>query len=139
MTLEPMDHRTSIATLRVVTPHWLEIYYDNNVVFQVENVMEVQAQRRQLMGSRPYVTLTIIPADVDYNLNAMGRDQGKPDRGESQLLASAVVAKASMIEMLTRLYLSSFPQLHRTLVTHDEAAARAWLNEQLRMGLATAG
>ncbi|MBP8824080.1 MAG: hypothetical protein KBH07_10575 [Flavobacteriales bacterium] len=139
MTYEPREYRTTIALLRVVGPHWIEIHYDSGIMFQPEAVAEVQAKRCELMGASPYVTLTLIPKDVDYHMNTMSRDQGKADRGESQLLASAVVVKASMIEMLTRLYLSSFPQLQRTLVTHDEGTARAWLEEQLRMGLASAG
>ena len=138
MTLGPREYRTAIATLRVVNPHWIEIHYDEGAMFQTDNVAEVQAKRRGLMGAKPYVTLTIIPRDVDYNMNAMSKDHGKGDHGEGLLLATAVVAKASMIEMLTRLYFSSYPQLQRTLVTHDEAIARSWLHEQLQVGLTSA-
>lgn len=50
---------------------------------------------------------------------------------ESQLLASAAVCRSSMIEMLTKLYFSYYPQLHRILVTEDEQTAREWLEQQL--------
>jgi len=59
------------------------------------------------MGSRLYATLTIIPEDVDYNMGAMGKDHGQADRTQSQLLATAVVAKASMNQMLC--YEAVFP------------------------------
>jgi hypothetical protein len=75
---------------------------------------------------------------VDYNLDTMGRDQGQADRTESQVIASAVVVGASMIEMLTRLYLSYFPQMQRILVTQSEDTARSWLAEQMQLGAANA-
>ncbi|MEO8590013.1 MAG: hypothetical protein ABI432_11620 [Flavobacteriales bacterium] len=131
MTLEPREHETGIATLIVVSPDMVEIHYHPGIVFSAKAVGEVQAKRRALMGNRPYATLTIIPEDVDYNMDAMGQDQGKADRTESQLLATAVVAKASMIQMLTKLYFSYFPQLHRIYVTDDEKAARTWLELQM--------
>lgn len=131
MTLEPRSHDAGIATLVVARPDLLEIHYHSGTVFNAANVAAVQAKRREVMGDRPYATLTIIPDDVDYSMDAMERDQGHADRAQSQLLASAVVTKASMIELLTKLYLSYFPQLHRTLVTDDERAARQWLDRQL--------
>lgn len=131
MTLEPRQHRTSIATLIMVSPDLVEIHYDAGIVFNAKAVGEVQEKRRAVMGDRPYATLTVIPEDVDYNMDAMRMDHGAADRTQSQLLATAVVAKSSMIEMLTKLYFSYFPQLHRILVTDDEQAARSWLALQL--------
>lgn len=131
MTFEPRQHETSIATIIVVSTDLVEIHYHPGIVFNAQAVGEVQMKRREVMGSRPYATLTIIPEDVDYNMDAMKQDAGKTDRTQSQLLASAVVAKASMIEMLTKLYFSYFPQLHRIYVTDDEKAARAWLELQM--------
>ena len=138
MTFQPSEHRILIATLKVVSPHLVEIHYDAGAVFRAADVATVQAKRRELMGKRPHGTLTIIPEEVDYSMDAMNRDQGDPDRTESQVIATAVVAKASMIEMLTRLYLSYFPQLQKTFVTTDEAAARTWIAEQLQ-GVASTG
>ncbi|MBL7951237.1 MAG: STAS/SEC14 domain-containing protein [Flavobacteriales bacterium] len=132
MTLEPREHHTEIATLIIVSPDLVEIHYHPGTVFNAQAVGEVQEKRRSLMGNRPYATLTIIPEDVDYNMDAMSKDQGHADRTQSQLLATAVVAKASMIQMLTKLYFSYFPQLHRIYVTDDEQAARAWLAKQMK-------
>ncbi len=131
MTLEPRTYETAIATLTVLRPDLLEIRYHNDIVFSALTVGDVQRMRREVMGERPYATLTIIPDNVDYNLDAMRQDQAAPDRAASQLLASAVVTKASMIEMLTKLYFSYYPQQHRILVTDDEQAARRWVDEQL--------
>ena len=131
MTFEQREHETNIATLIVISPDLVEIHYHPGIVVNAKAVGEVQMKRREVMGNRSYATLTIIPEDVDYNMDAMGQDHGKLDRTQSQLLATAVVAKASMIEMLTKLYFSYFPQLHRIYVTDDEQAARAWLELQM--------
>ena len=132
MTIEPQEHHASIATLIVAAPQLLEIHYHDGIVFDLKNVAEVQMLRRKVMGTRAYATLTIIPEDVDYRMETMQVDQGKVDRAESQILATAVVAKASMIELMTKLYFSYFPQLQRILVTDDEAEARTWLAAQLK-------
>ena|SRR5690606_24940817 len=132
MSLQPGEHRTSIATLRLVTDQLIEIHYDAGIVFSLKAVAEVQEKRRALMGDSAYATLTLIPEDVDYQLDTMTRDQSLPDRPENRVLASAVVAKASMIQLLTKLYFSYFPQLQRIFVTDDEDAARAWLQQQLK-------
>lgn len=131
MTLEPREHHASIATIRVMGNGLVEIHYHPGIVFNVANVTEVQALRRQVMGDRPYATLTFIPEDVDFQMETMQHDHGRADRAQSQLLASAVVVKASMIEMLTKLWFSYFPQLHRVLVTDNEAEARRWMDVQL--------
>ncbi|MBK8613149.1 MAG: hypothetical protein IPN85_06585 [Flavobacteriales bacterium] len=131
MTLEPREYRTSIATLIVVQSDLVEIHYHPGIVFTSAAVREVQEMRRKVMGNKPHATLTIIPEDVDYRMDAMQQDQGRPDRTQSQMLASAVVARASMIELLTKLYFSYFPQLHRVHVTDNEAGARAWLATQM--------
>lgn len=131
MTLGPNEHRTSIATLIVAGPHLVEIHYDPHIVFNVKAVAEVQAKRREVMGKRSYATLTIIPENVDFHLDAMGADQGAGDRKEKQLLATAIVVKTEMIQRLTKLYLAYFPQLQQIHITDDEADARSWLQQQL--------
>jgi predicted metal-dependent hydrolase len=131
MALAPKAYRTSIATLIVVGPNFLEIHYDPHVVMNVKAVGEVQAKRRELMGKRSYATLTIIPENVDFHLDAMGADQSAPDRKENQLVATAVVAKTEMLQRLTKLYLSYFPQPQQVHVTGDEQAARMWLEQRL--------
>lgn len=136
MDFKPVEYRTSIATLRAVSPQLIEILYHANIVFTAATVTEVQNKRRELMGNSAYGTLTIIPEEVDYNIDAMGKDQGIVDRSDGKLIATAVVVKASMIEMLTRLYLSYFPQLHHVFITHDEQAARTWMAERLSQAAA---
>lgn len=131
MTLEPREYHATIATLTVVAIDLVEIRYHPGILFTPPLVAEVQELRRNVMGDRPHATLTIIPEAVDLRMDNMEHDQGQADRTQSQMIASAVVAKTSMVEMLTKLYLSNFPQLQRTLVTDNEQAARKWLAEQL--------
>ncbi|HMN06878.1 MAG TPA: hypothetical protein PKD45_14245 [Flavobacteriales bacterium] len=132
MKYEPVEVRTGIATLRRVAPDLLEIIYGPGITFHAQAVAEVQAQRRDLMGDRQYGTLTIIPGDVDYNTDSMGRNQSVEDQAKDLMVANAVVVKAEMIELLTRLYLSYFPQRQKVLVTTDEEAARTWLLDQMK-------
>ncbi|MEO8590008.1 MAG: hypothetical protein ABI432_11595 [Flavobacteriales bacterium] len=84
------------------------------------------------MGARPYGTLTVIPEDVDFQLDTMSKDHAGPDRSEGRIVATAVVCHANMIEMLVKLYFSYFPQLQRIKVTDSEAEARTWLEAQLQ-------
>ncbi len=126
-----VERNVGIATLRQLSPVMVEIHYHPGVKLAASTVAHVQTERRALMGAGQYATLTIIPADVDYHIDTMNRDQGKADRDAGGLLACAVVAKASTIEMLTRLYLSYFPPKVRYLVTPNEEDAREWLAIQM--------
>jgi len=137
MTIEPAERRTSIARLVRVRPDLVEIHYDPGCTLTLPHMGEVQEARRELMGTRPYGMITIIPEDVDYQLPAMDKDHLAEDRTQGQLVATAVVARANMIEMLVKLYFSYFPQMHRIHVTADEVEARAWLETQLEQDTRT--
>ena len=131
MTFEPQEYHTSIATLKIVSPQLIEIHYHEHTILHVKGVGEVQAKRREVMGTQPYAAITIIPESVDFHLDVMAADHRKMDRVDGQLFASAVVAKAILMQRLSDLYLTYFPQLQRTLVTQDEQEARAWMAKQL--------
>lgn len=131
MTLEPREARTTIATLLRARPDLLEIRYDPGCVFTNEHVAEVQELRRRMMGDRMYGTLTIIPEDVDFELDTMRTDHAAEDRPLGRIVATAVVAKASIIERLTIVYFKYHPQLQRILVTNNETEARSWMAAQL--------
>lgn len=131
MTLEPRTSKTTIATLTRVRSDLLEISYHAGCVLTTEHVTEVQLKRREMMGAHPYGTLTVIPADVDFDMNTMRVDHSGPDRLEGRIVATAVVAKASLIERLTHVYFKYFPQLQRVLITDKEEDARAWIIAQL--------
>lgn len=132
MTLEPREVVTRLATLRHALPGLLEIHYHAGGVFVNEDILEVQEMRRKMMGDRVYATLTIIPEDVDFTLDPMRVDHAGADRLAGRIVASAIVAKASVIERLTRVYLKYYPQLQRIFLTHDEEAARVWIMAQLK-------
>ena len=132
MTLEPSEFDTRIATLIRVSNELLEIRYKPGTVFITEDVAEVQAMRRTIMGSKSYSTLTIIPEDTDFSMESMRTDHAGPDRSESQIVATAIVAKSTLIERLTNVYFKFFPQLQRVLVTDNEAEARVWMERQLK-------
>jgi hypothetical protein len=131
MTIEPVERHTTIARLMRVRPDMVEIHYKPGCTLTLPHMAEVQEARRALMGTQPYGMLTIIPEDVDYQLPTMDKDHLAEDRTQGQLLATAVVARANMIEMLVKLYFSYFPQMHRIHVTDNEGEARTWLETQL--------
>lgn len=131
MTLEPREESTTIATLMRVRKDLLEVHYRPGCVLAAGPLTEVQEMRRSMMGINTYGMLSIIPEDVDFSLDAMRVDHLAKDRSLGQILAMAVVVKASLIEKLLQIYFKYFPQLHRVLVTDNEAEARAWLNRQL--------
>ena len=131
MTIVPDERDTSLARLIRVRTDLVEIHYKPGSMLAPQGMAEVQEARRELMGHRPYGSLTIIPEDVDFQLDAMSTDHIALDRTQSLLIATAVVCRANMIEMLVKLYFSYFPQLHRIRVTDDEADARTWLLDQM--------
>ncbi len=137
MSLEPREYSTTIAKLIRVRPDLLEIHYAPGCTLTVEYITEVQEMRRKVMGNAAYGTLTIIPDDVDYQLNAMDKDHVAVDRSQGNLIASAVVAKATMIELLVKLYFANFQPLHGVHVTDNEQEARAWLSAQLERHAST--
>ncbi len=131
MTVESPEVRTTIATLVRVQPDLLEVRYNKGCLLTPEHLTEVQETRRRIMGDQQYAMLTIIPKDVDFSLNAMEKDYLAEDRSMGLVLATAIVAKANMIEQLLEIYFKYYPQPHRVLVTDKEAKARRWLKSQL--------
>ncbi len=131
MTFEPREYRTTIATLVRTRPDLLEIRYDAGCTMSIGTITEVQEMRRQVMDQARYGTITLIPEDVDFQMNTMKVDHAAADRSQAQILATAVVARTNMLEMLVKLYFSYYPTMHRILVTDNEAEARTWLNTQL--------
>lgn len=132
MTIVPEEAETRIATLKRTRPDLLEMHYKTGIVFATEDIAEVQEKRRTMMGTRPYATLTIIPKDVDFDLDSMRVDHGGQDRSMGQIIATAIVAHDKTLERLTHVYLKYFPHMQHVLVTSDEDEARAWVEAQLQ-------
>ena len=129
MTLEASEFDTRIATLVRVSNELLEIRYKPGTVFITEDVAEVQSMRRTIMGSAPYATLTIIPEDTDFSMESMRTDHAGADRSESQIIATAIVAKSTLIERLTNVYLKFFRSSSACwLRTTRPRRARGWSN-----------
>lgn len=131
MTIEPREIRTSVAILKRMHPGYVEAHYLPGAVLNTASLEEVQRARRDLMGTASYCMLSIIPEDVDYTTSAMTVDHLADDRKEGVLLAIAIVAHANMMEMVLKLYFSSYPQLNRIHVTPSEEDARQWLKVQM--------
>lgn len=123
---------TAIARLTRLRADLVEVHYFPGCTLSTIALAEVARARRELMGAHPYAMLSVLPPDVDFELNAMNVDHLREDREEGLLLAIAVVVSANMIEMVRKLYFSYYPWLRRILVTDKMDEARGWIEDQSR-------
>ncbi|MBK9763803.1 MAG: hypothetical protein IPO87_10665 [Flavobacteriales bacterium] len=107
MTLEASEFDTRIATLVRVSNELLEIRYKPGTVFITEDVAEVQSMPHH-HGQRALCPLHDQPEDTDFGMESMRTDHAEPTAA-SQIIATAIVAKSTLIERLTNVYLKFFP------------------------------
>lgn len=131
MIIEKPEQQISIAHLARVRPDLIEVHYIPACMLHSKGLEEVRKARQELMGHVPYGMLSIIPEDVDFELEALHHDHLALDRSGGDLKAIAVVTHANMMELVLKLYFSYYPQLARLLVTDNETEARSWLQDQL--------
>ena len=131
LTFEEEQYETSIATIVRTRPDLMEIRYKPGCTMDMAGVKEIHEVRARIFGNRPYASLSLIPEDVDFQLDITQKDHYATDRSADPLVAWAVVSRGAMLEMIAKLYFSYFPQTFPVLTTNDEAEARAWIEAQL--------
>ncbi|MFZ1688265.1 MAG: hypothetical protein WAU70_12620 [Flavobacteriales bacterium] len=139
MEREERTYETRIALIVQTRHNLMEIRYKPGVTMDMAGVKEIHETRARIFGDRPYASISIIPDDVDFELGITQRDHYSEKRGNDPLLAWAVVARGSMLDMIAKLYFSYFPQTFPVLTTTDEAEARAWIEGQLDRDMKSAG
>ncbi len=122
---------TRIATITLVAPGFLEQRYHPGERIDLAGFAENKRARFALAEGRPCVMLSIIPSDMDFDMNVTGVDHFGPERDQDSLRALAVVVHDSMAEMVTKLFFTYFPTVFRARVFGEEAEARRWLQQQL--------
>ncbi len=121
---------TRLAEMRMVAPGFLEQRFHHEAKLDLAGFMENKQARFELIGDEPYLMLSVMPPDVDFEVRITTSDHFAPERGKDPLMALAVVAQDNVAEMVTKLYFSYFPQLFRIRIFTDEEEARTWLLEQ---------
>lgn len=121
---------TRLADMSMVAPGFLEQRFHPGAKLDRAGFMENKRARFELCGDEPYLMLSMMPPDVDFEVHITTSDHFAPERGKDPLMALAIVARDRVAEMVTKLYFSYFPQLFRIRIFTDEEEARAWLLEQ---------
>lgn len=93
------------------------------------NDMRVLGEKRSAMaqGTR-YKALTIIPANIDFDLSVPTTNLSNVS--EEHLGAAAIVVSTSLSERILGMHFDWFPREHPHKVFNGEQEALAWLRDQ---------
>jgi len=131
MSFTPRTIETRIASMTLAGPGFIIQRFREGTRIDLPGFQENRAARFALANGVTCVMLSIIPKDMDFDVNVTNVDHFAPERGQDTLSAVAVVVADNMAEMVSKLYFSYFPQVFRTKVTDNEEEARAWLEVQM--------
>ena len=123
----PRSITTRLAEMTMVEPGFLEQRFHAGAKLDLGGFQENKEARFRLCGDSPYLMLSVMPSDIDFEVRITTTDHFAPERGKDLLIALAVVAQDNVAEMVTKLYFSYFPQTFRLCVFNGEDEARAWL------------
>lgn len=131
MSFTPRTIETRIASMTLAGPGFIIQRFREGTRIDLPGFQENREARFALANGVTCVMLSIIPKDMDFDVNVTNVDHFAPERGQDTLSAVAVVVADNMAEMVSKLYFSYFPQVFRTKVTDNEEEARAWLEVQM--------
>jgi hypothetical protein len=123
-------YRTRLAHILQPRPDLLEIRYKPGITLNMAGVIEIHDLRVRLFGDRPYVNISILPDDVQFEAAVLEQDHYASTRYTDNLRAWAVVACSAVGEQVAHMYFARFPQGFPVITTQDEEAARAWALQQ---------
>ncbi len=127
----PRTIETRIATMSLVAPGFIEQRFRLGARIDLAGFKENKEARFTLADGVTCVMLSVIPKDMDFDVNITTVDHFAPERGLDTLQALAVVVQDNMSEMVAKLFFSYFPQVFRTKVMDNEEEARVWLQQQM--------
>lgn len=116
------------AVVTRARPDLVEARMKPGATITVDGLHAVYAARKKLCGTAPHAMLFVATESVGFDMDTMHHEY---IQGEDAVVAIAVVLHATVMEMLTKLYFTYFPQRFQTFATNDEAEARAWIEAQL--------
>ena len=125
----PRTIETRLATMTMVEAGLLLQRFRENVRIDLPGFQENKEARFTLSGDEPCAMLSVFPREIDFDVRITSSDHFAPERGKETLTALAVVAQDSMVEMVSRLYFSYFPQVFNARVFNNEQSALNWLRQ----------
>jgi hypothetical protein len=123
---------TRIADLVRTGKDLVEIRFKPNATLDMAGVREVYDARLKIFGEQPHASIVIIPENADLELAITKVDHYSATRAHDPLVAMAVVAEGAMIDMVSKLYFSYYPQNFPVRTSSDLSEARKWIEAQLR-------
>lgn len=123
---------TRLATMSLMEPGFIEQRFHEGVKLDRAGFEENRAVRHALAGSEPYVMLSIIPEEIDFELNIVSTDHFGAEEEIAGLTALAVVAHGQLVQGVTAIFFKYFPPQFPARIFSAEAPAREWLMEQRR-------
>ena len=121
---------THLAVMTLFEPGWVEQRFHPGARLDLIGFKENRDARFSLTGGSPHVMLSVMPSNIDFDVQVTAVDHFAPERGTESLMALAVVAQDNVAEMVTKLYFSYFPPEFRFRIFAAEPEARAWLIDQ---------
>ena len=118
---------TRLATITLSRLNLLEVRFKKGIKVDSTGLREVLQQRAELAEKGPFLVLSILPADIDFDINVMTENHYAGQKVLDHTLAVAWAASTLMNERMASLNLAYFPQPFPTQVFMEEEEARAWL------------
>ena len=131
MTDDPRSIETSIATVSLTGPRFVEQRIKPTARFETEGLKENNEALEQLCNGTLCAVLVVIPAEVPVNLPVVNVDHFRSEREKRCILAMAVVTDSAIMHATAKLYFMYFQQAFPAKVFEEEGDARTWLKEQL--------
>lgn len=117
--------------MRMVAPGLIEQRFHPGMVLDLESLLETKEARERLCEGRPCAVLSILPEGVRTNHTTSGIDYFRSERIKSTITALAVVAHDDVMEAVSKVYFTFYPQGFRIKVFNDEHDALKWLKAQM--------
>jgi hypothetical protein len=116
--------------MTLIAPGFIEQRFHLDARLDWIGFQENKEARFKLCGAKPHVMLSVIPGSVDFDVHVTSLDHFAAERGLDTIVALAVVAQGTLVETVTQLYFSYFPQAFPLKIFGEEAEARSWLMDR---------
>lgn len=120
---------TRLATMVLTATGFIEQRFREGVKLDREGFEENRRARQELCGSGPYVMLSILPEDLDFELTVLSSDHFGAAAEIAGLTALAVVAHGKLIQGVSAIFFKYFPPQFPARIFNNETDAREWLRE----------
>lgn len=118
---------TRLAIMALTVPGFVEQRFRTTVKLDREGFEENRRARQELAGSGPYVMMSVLPEDLDFDLSVLNADHFGAKEEVAGLSALAVVAQGRLAQGIAGIFFKYFPTQFPAQVFSTEDEARAWL------------